>query len=731
MMLLGAGLECSRQPREKKGLMRRSLVAIIVAVLLPACSGGHQVANQPEAGADRPTVGDAPLPDVLSDAFLANTRTPAMDGAVPGDVNAVHDAAAPSDQAGPVADVAGSADGEDFDATDASQDRSGRMDSGIGPIDGPRRDAASDVPPDTAAAFAIVSFTCNPTTIRPGASTTLRWEVRGSDTVSIDNDIGTVPSISLLTMVPTQTTTYTLTTVSSSGEVLTRTATVTVVPSAVITKFTADNATVTSGQSTMLRGEFSGGTGTLEQQTVTSPFEQSTGTLTASRSFVLYVADALATTTARVNIRVVAPPTITQFSAASTTVKTGTAPVVTAVFKDGTGVIDQGVGSVSSNVATTAPVQAEALTYTLTVTNAAGDSVTAKVAVGVSDTGFELTGSMTNARLDHTATLLGNGKVLIAGSYHNLSGYLSSATLYDPTTGTFSSTGGMSAARGYHTATMLQDGRVLVTGGHDYSATHASADIYDPATGRFAATGTMTTPRKYHCAAPLADGKVLIVGGNDDVNTLATAELFDPTTGRFTAIGAMAEQRQSFNVVTLASGKVLVVSGNRWVGSGSFPASTTAELYDPTTGTFSLAGNLSMARDYATVTLLTDGRVLIAGGYNDPASISAEIYDPKLGTFSSTGALSGTRAVGHTATLLPSGKVLVVGGCSKLWKFPLFGELYDPATGLFSGTGPMSVPREHHTATLLSDGSVLVAGGEFEDPYNIVTVTYASAEIYR
>jgi hypothetical protein len=226
---------------------------------------------------------------------------------------------------------------------------------------------------------------------------------------------------------------------------------------------------------------------------------------------------------------------------------------------------------------------------------------------------FSPTGSMSGGRYLATATLLSNGKVLIAGGVgFRPAGLLTlpTAELYDPATGTFAPTGNMATSRLNHTATGLSHGKVLVAGGVAASGgVLASAELYDPATGSFAPTGNMATPRSEGAATLLNSGKVLIEGGDSGVATLWNAELYDPTTGTFTATGNMTTPRNSQSATLLPSGEVLITGG---IFGSSFLAST--ELYDPGTGTFAATGNMNAERANATATLLNNGNVLIAGG---------------------------------------------------------------------------------------------------------------------
>ena len=305
--------------------------------------------------------------------------------------------------------------------------------------------------------------------------------------------------------------------------------------------------------------------------------------------------------------------------------------------------------------------------------------------------------------------------------------------------GSFIATGRMITPRSSHTATLLANGRVLLAGGDSayyFSHTEASAELYDPVSGMFAATGMMTTPRTSHTATLLPDGKVLIAGGGPTTlgvgtYSLASAELYDPATGKFTATGNMTEARSQHNATLLKNGKVLITGGYRLVAypfDVSF--SSTAELYDPVTGTFAPAGTSGAFCD--TATLLLNGRVLITRRDSDQDRVShAEIYDPSTGVFVNTGDMN----TGHTrpnATLLTSGKVLIAGGdIGDIDGASVSAELYDPASGRFTSTGNLITGREKSTATLLPDGTVLFAGGS-----GVVSVlggydNLASAEIYN
>ena len=338
---------------------------------------------------------------------------------------------------------------------------------------------------------------------------------------------------------------------------------------------------------------------------------------------------------------------------------------------------------------------------------------------------FTPTGDMLiPARTGHTATLLPDGKVLIAGG----SGWgwsFSSAELYDPSTGSFTATGDMTTGRAWHTAILLPDGKVLIAGGFcggvgpcTNRGPLASAELYDPATGTFSATGNMATANGNLPAILLNDGKVLI----DDVGYAGSpdvAELYDPATGTFSRTGDPLVKLAPQTATLLPDGRVLLVS-----------CCMAEQLYDPASGTFSLTDKTKRIHyDGFAAAALTDGTVLFAGGYSDIGdsySSGAELYDPSSGSFRPTGNMT-TGRQSHTATLLPDGTVLIAGGQGNPFSNPpatISAEIYDPATGAFSRTRDMTGAHESHTATLLLDGRVLLTGGRTPD------LKPASAELY-
>jgi N-acetylneuraminic acid mutarotase len=293
-------------------------------------------------------------------------------------------------------------------------------------------------------------------------------------------------------------------------------------------------------------------------------------------------------------------------------------------------------------------------------------------------------GLLTDGRSDHTATRLTSGKVLVLGGVGQdirtgQGSRLSSAELYDPASGTWSLAAPMSRWRTGHQATLLKDGRVLVTGGGDAdSSTASSVEVYDPATDRWSPCDSMRVSRRGHSARLLSDGRVLVTAGLNDrdgqggVRTVLSAELYDPSTNTWTTTEGMRSPHSRHSSVLLPNDQVLVAGGE---------LVATNEVYLPDQKTWR---SVPVSNDYlmhCSATSLADGRVVVAGGFHDTQAVrSVSVYHADTFTWSSAAPLP-TPRYSHQAVLLQDGRLLLLGGLQRRGQPATPHQvIYDPGT---------------------------------------------------
>ncbi|HWH69741.1 MAG TPA: kelch repeat-containing protein [Candidatus Sulfotelmatobacter sp.] len=316
---------------------------------------------------------------------------------------------------------------------------------------------------------------------------------------------------------------------------------------------------------------------------------------------------------------------------------------------------------------------------------------------------WTITSPLNEERWGPTVILLPNGKALAAGGWNSRHALLSSAELFDPASRTWTNTGAMLSVHYKHTATLLPNGKVLVTG-NNYRTNEAFVTVRVTVAADGASGRTTRTIDR-------PTGKGMAAGDEDRANDFASAELYDPATGTWKRTASLKQPRGHHTATLLTNGLVLVVGGYGKQGT----ALSSAELYDPTAETWTEVGGLELARGSHTATLLPDGKVLVAGGEDGSGAYlrEAELFDPVSDTWTAAKPMLWERSY-HTATLLQNGKVLAAGGFGPVGSLR-FVEVYDPATGAWTRPKPMAVARFWHTATLMPSGKVLIAGGAGAD----------------
>lgn len=344
---------------------------------------------------------------------------------------------------------------------------------------------------------------------------------------------------------------------------------------------------------------------------------------------------------------------------------------------------------------------------------------------------WEEVASLRSIRGTATAVLLSDGRVLAAGGGVGTIP-LAAAELFDPASATWQTTGDLVQGRRGHQATLLDDGRVLVAGGIADGQLLATAELYDPASGQWSQSGDMKRPRLGHSLTVLPDGRVLAVGGTtlegaegsggaQTVRPDGSAEIFDPSSGSWTEAATMDDARFEHTATLLADGRVLVAGGLGLDGDQLVPLQT-AELYDPAAGAFLGASNLAEARGNHAAARLPDGSVLVVGGAGGPAGDSvlpsAEIFEPRHGRWVSVDSMAEPRR-GATASPLEDGRVLVFGGetaSAGARRSLVTAEIFDRSAGRWTPATRAVCPRSEQAAVTLGDGTVLVVAGDATFP---------------
>ena len=366
--------------------------------------------------------------------------------------------------------------------------------------------------------------------------------------------------------------------------------------------------------------------------------------------------------------------------------------------------------------------------------------------------GWSATASMATPRLEHAASLISaTGRVLVSGGRTDAGGAaLRSVERYDPGTGRWTTVAPMGGARAGHTSTALANGRILVAGG----SSAASAEVFDGPANSWTATGPMRRVRTGHFAARLSNGRVLVAGGGQG------AEYYNPATNTWTATGAIPSsvsvppstpdveyrrvRHEVDGLVPLSDGRALAIVAHEILElpncpgvCGSTYTETEVAVYTASSNSWTLVPNMPEELIDTTVTLLSNGRVLVLGGrpgyfHDQYASESAQVYDPATGQWFTRGDMADPR-VRHTATLLADGRVLAAGGSGLCcYESPhASSEAYVPADQRFASLPAMTRGREGHVAVRLADGRVLVAGGLVPGDPSYTEVVSATAEVFR